>query len=62
MASMSGGRLKYLRNHVTMLEMTYEIDKWLIYVEIDVHMWEMAQVFEKLTYICGKWLKYLRNG
>ena len=31
-----------------MLEMTEEFDKRLIY------MWK--------TYMCGKWLKYLRNG
>ena len=32
MASMRGKRLKYLINHFTMLEMTYEFDKRLIYV------------------------------
>ena len=42
MASMCGGRLKYLRNGFTMLEMTSEFDKWLIYVGNDVYMWEMA--------------------
>ena len=42
MASMCGGRLKYLRNTFTMLEMTQEFDKWLIYVGNDVYMWEMA--------------------
>ena len=39
---MFGGRLKYLRNGFTMLEMTYTFDKWLIYVGIGVYMWEMA--------------------
>ena len=42
MASMYGRRLKYLRKGFTMLEMTYEFDKWLIYVGNDVYMWEMA--------------------
>ena len=32
MASMCSGRLKYLRKGSTMLEMTDEFDKWLIYV------------------------------
>ena len=32
MASMCGKRLKYLRNSFTMLEMTKEFDKPLIYV------------------------------
>ena len=39
---MCGGWLKYLRNGFTMLEMTYELDKQLIYVGNDVYMWEMA--------------------
>ena len=42
MASMRGKRLKYLRNHFTMLEMTYESDKRLIYVGNDVYIWELA--------------------
>ena len=42
MASMCGGRLKYLRNFFTMFEMTSEFDKWLISVGNDVYMWEMA--------------------
>ena len=42
MASMCGVRLKYLRNGFTMLEMTEEFDKQLIYVLNDVYMWEMA--------------------
>ena len=32
MASMRGKRLKYLRNDFTMLEMTSEFDKRLIYL------------------------------
>ena len=52
MASMCGGRLKYLRNGPTMLEMTLEFDKWFIYVRNDVYMWEMALVFQKrLNYV-----------
>ena len=42
MASMCGGRLKYLRNGYSMLEMTYEFEKSLMYVGNDVYMWEMA--------------------
>ena len=42
MASMCGGRLKYLRNGYSMLEMTEEFDKWLMYVGNDVQMREMA--------------------
>ena len=42
MASKCAGRLKYLRNGFTMLEITSESDKWLIYVGNDVYMWEMA--------------------
>ena len=42
MASMCGGRLKYLRNGYSMLEMTKEFDKWFMYVGNDVQMWEMA--------------------
>ena len=42
MASMCSGRLKYLRNGDSMLEMTEEFDKWLMYVGNDVQMWEMA--------------------
>ena len=42
MASMSGGRLKYLRNGFTMFEMIKEFHKWLIYVGNEVYMWEMA--------------------
>ena len=30
-----------------MLEMAYEFDKRFKYVENDVYIWEMAQVFEK---------------
>ena len=42
MASMCGGRPKYLRNGFTMLEMTKEFDKLLIFVGNDVYMCEMA--------------------
>ena len=42
MASMRGERLKYLRNHFTMLEMTQEFDKRLIYVGNDVYILELA--------------------
>ena len=42
MASMRGKRLKYLRNHFTMLEITQEFDKRLIYVLNDVYIWELA--------------------
>ena len=52
MASMCGRRLKYLRNGLTMLEMTQEFDKWLKYVGNVVYIWEMAQVFQKrLKYV-----------
>ena len=50
MASMRGKRLKYLRNHFTMLEMTKEFDKRLIYVGNDVYIY------------FGNWLKCFRNG
>ena len=39
---MHGARLKYLRNGLTMLEMTYEFDKGLKYVGNDVYVWELA--------------------
>ena len=42
MASMRGKRLKYFRKDFTLLEMTYEYDKRLIYVGNDVYMWELA--------------------
>ena len=42
MASMRGKRLNNLRNHFTMLEMTYEFDKRLMYVGNDVYIWEIA--------------------
>ena len=42
MSSMCCKRLEYLRNDFTMLEMTNEFDKGLIYVKNDVYMWEMA--------------------
>ena len=39
---MHGARLKYLRNDLTMLEMAYEFDKVLKYVENDAYIWELA--------------------
>ena len=42
MALMCGKRLTYLRNSFTMLEMTYELDKRLIYVGNDGYMCKMA--------------------
>ena len=42
MASMSGKRLKYLRNHFNILEMTEEFHKRLIYVGNDVYILELA--------------------
>ena len=42
MASMYRKRLKYLRDPFTMLDMTEDFDKQLIYVGNDVYMWEMA--------------------
>ena len=42
MAQMHGARLKYLRNGFTMLEMAYEFDKHLKYVQNDVYIWERA--------------------
>ena len=42
MASMCGERLQYLTNRFTMLQMTEEIDKRLIYVGNDIYMWGMA--------------------
>ena len=42
MASMLDKRLKYLRNHFTILEMTEEFDKRFIYVANDVYIWELA--------------------
>ena len=42
MTSMGGQRLNYLRSHFTMLEMTEEFDKRLIYVGNDVCIWEFG--------------------
>ena len=42
MISMCGKRLNYLRNGFTMLEVTKEFDKRLIYVGNDVYMYEMT--------------------
>ena len=39
---MRGKQPKYLRNHFTMLEMTEEFDKQLIYVGNDVYIVELA--------------------
>ena len=55
MASMRGKRLKYLRNHITILEMTHEFDKRLKNVENDSEIWEMAKIFIK-------WLRYMGHG
>ena len=43
-----------MRNGLTKLEMSYEIDKWLKYVGNDVYIWEFAWVFDKRP-------KYLGN-
>ena len=45
MPSIRGKRLKYLRNHLTMLEMTQEFDKRLIYVGNDVYISEFGLSF-----------------
>ena len=42
MSQIHGACLKYLRNGLTMLEMTKEFDKRLEYVGNDIFMWEMA--------------------
>ena len=42
MDAMCGGWPKCRRNGFTMLEITYEFDKQLIYAGNDVYMWEMA--------------------
>ena len=39
---MRAKRHKYLRNGFTMLKMTQEFDKRLIYVWNDVYMWEIS--------------------
>ena len=62
MASMRGKRLKYLRNHFTLLEMTEEFDKRLMYVGNDVCIWELAQVFEKRLKYVGNDLDLRGNG
>ena len=48
MASMLGKRLKYLRHGFSM-------SKLLKNMTNGIYIWEM-------TYICDKWLKYLRNN
>ena len=42
MASMRGKQPKYLRNHSTMLEITEEFNKRLIYVGNDVYIVELT--------------------
>ena len=42
MASMRGKQPKYLRNHLTMLDMTEDFDKRLISVGNDVYIFELA--------------------
>ena len=42
MSSMRGKQPNYLRNHFTMFEMTKEFDKRLIYVGIDVYIFELV--------------------
>ena len=39
---MRGKRFNYVRNGITMLEMTEQFDKRLIYLRNDEYMWEMA--------------------
>ena len=41
MASIRSKRLKYLRNHFTMLEMPEDFDKQLIYMGNDVYISEL---------------------
>ena len=36
-----------MRIGLTILEMAWEFDKWLKYLENDVYIWELAWVFEK---------------
>ena len=55
MVSMRGKKLKYFRNHFTMLEMTSEFEKRLIYVGNDVY------IFCELAYVYDKRLKYVGN-
>ena len=50
MAQIHGAKLKYLRNGFTILEMAEEIDKRFKYVENDVYIQKMAQVFENRLY------------
>ena len=42
LALMCAKRPKCLRNHFTMLEMTLDFDKRLIYMGNDVYIWKMA--------------------
>ena len=41
-AQIHGARLKYLRNGLTILEISWEFDKWLKYMGNDVYIWELA--------------------
>ena len=54
MASMCSKRLKCLRNGFTMLKMTEEFDKWLIYVGNDVYMWGNGSSISETAKICWK--------
>ena len=47
MALMCGGLLKCLRNGFSMLEMTSDFDKWLIYVGNYINIWETAKICVK---------------
>ena len=54
MASMCCGRLKYLIKGFTMLEMTEEFNKWLIYVGNDVFFVGNGSSISETAKICGK--------
>ena len=54
MASIRGQRLKYLRNHLTMLEMTEEFDRRLLYVGNDACIWEFGLSVLEMAQICGE--------
>ena len=54
MALMCGKRLKYLRNGLTVLEMTSEFHKRPIYMRNDAYMWEMASLFKERSKMCRK--------
>ena len=42
MPQIHGARLKCLRNGLSKLEMSSEIDKWLKYVGNDAYIWELV--------------------